>query len=87
MLQRVWLSLHSLSLQALVFCNSRGWAEALADRLCEQGFPTAFTCGQFCMSAPFKGSLVLTLFKRQGSLLQKRRMEIIDAVRPRLGTR
>jgi hypothetical protein len=33
--------------QALVFCNSRGWAEALADRLCERGFPAAFTCGQY----------------------------------------
>jgi superfamily II DNA/RNA helicase len=31
--------------QALVFCNLRGWAEALADRLTQHGFPAAFTCG------------------------------------------
>ena len=70
--------------QALVFCNSRGWAEALADRLCERGFPTAFTCGQFlliCWPAQVEAWLVLTHFAVSGSLLQKRRMEIIDAVR------
>ena len=31
--------------QALVFCNLRGWAEALAERLTRRGFPAAFTCG------------------------------------------
>ncbi len=31
--------------QALVFCNQRGWAEALAGRLTQSGFPAAFTCG------------------------------------------
>ena len=67
-----------------MFCNSRGWAEALADRLCERGFPAAFTCGQFvlvCYSAHVVTWLVLTCFAVSGSLLQKRRMEIIDAVR------
>ena len=31
--------------QALVFCNARTWAEALAARLTRHGFPAAFTCG------------------------------------------
>jgi hypothetical protein len=31
--------------QALVFCNNRGWMEALAERLTALGFPAAFTCG------------------------------------------
>ena len=67
-----------------MFCNSRGWAEALADRLCERGFPAAFTCGQFvlvCWSVHIVTWFKLTRFAVSGSLLQKRRMEIIDAVR------
>ena len=74
-----------VSCKALVFCNLRGWAEALAERLTQHGFPAAFTCGasyacaarRFCRLSRVRCLSVSS----QGSLLQRRRMAVMDAVR------